>query len=110
MSKLWRIQARDDSYVVLGANGDEALVSVKQYSSPATAKRAATRFADALSEGFILEYENGDGELEQVEYGAPGEAAIEVTVSSEEPTPAAMPKKIALPKPKTGARDSYYSV
>ena len=63
MSKAWRVQAREDSVAILGANGDEMFVSVKEYASAASARRAARNAVEAFSGGVVFEYENADGEM-----------------------------------------------
>lgn len=67
MSKPWRIQAREDYFVILGANGDEMLQSVKEYASPASAKRAAENAFEALTSAEVtLEVLDEDGETQQL--------------------------------------------
>lgn len=60
MSRPWRVQARDDHFVVLGANGDEMLVSVKEYETPASTRRAARNFASAMKRELVFEYDTDD--------------------------------------------------
>ena len=59
----WRVQAREDHFVVLGANGDEMLVSVKEYASPASAKRAAKNAYEALTGDVEFETVDADGNV-----------------------------------------------
>jgi hypothetical protein len=63
MAKQWRVQAREDSVAILGANGDEMFTSVKEYASAASARRAARNAVEAFGAGVAFEYENADGEL-----------------------------------------------
>lgn len=59
----WRVQAREDHFVILGANGDEMLVSVKEYASPASAKRAAKNAYEALQGDVEFETVDADGNV-----------------------------------------------
>jgi len=69
MSKPWRVDVREDHFAVLGANGDEMLVSVKSYESSGNARRAARNFAEAMGRPFTLQYEDADGNVVSEEYG-----------------------------------------
>ena len=71
MAKQWRVQAREDSVAILGANGDEMFTSVKEYASAASARRAARNAVEAFGAGVTFEYENADGELVTEEAQAP---------------------------------------
>ena len=76
MSKPWKVQVREDHFAVLGANGDEMLVSVKEYASPASAKRAAQNFCEAMGQQFVLEGFDDDGERVELDrFGGGGERA-----------------------------------
>jgi hypothetical protein len=83
MSKPWRVQAREDHFAVLGANGDEMLVSVKEYETPGNARRAARNFASAMKRELIFEYDDAEGETirETVDPGDDAEAPSQATVA-----------------------------
>lgn len=61
MAKQWCVQARDDHFAVLAANGDE-IVTSKDYANKASAQRAARNFIAAMQRGVVLEFIGADGE------------------------------------------------
>lgn len=79
MAKQWRVQAREDSVAILGANGDEMFTSVKEYASAASARRAARNAVEAFGAGVAFEYENADGELVTEEAQAPESPSTQPT-------------------------------
>lgn len=91
--KPWRVQARDDHFAILGANGDEMLVSVKDYASAASAKRAAENALEALTTREVV-FETLD---------ADGNPVVESTVQAAKPASAGKGEKINPPEPGVSA-------
>lgn len=92
-----RVQLRGNHFVVLAANGDEILTS-KEYSTDASAKRSATNFYEKFT--------NGEVTLEEGEQAGTGKNAhwTKGTVLAE-----GAPKSASRTTPRAKAADSPYA-